>query len=391
MTTKKILCPFALLITASCLLAQTPAQPLWVRSLSQLSSQHSLPGAPVEMVVTRDYVSPTGVVIPMESKVSGTVVSSIRKKNSSLRLAFNSVTIAGRSFPLTAHVQTVDNARERVEPDGTILGLDALRKRPGKVEMILIAAAYVHPALLISFETTKYVVREVKRPEVYYAAGTDIALHIDRLPELPPSPTTADAVTPEPMVRALGGLPLRTITKHGVPSDWVNLAFAGSRERLSQAFEAAGWDSAVHLSLRSDAKTFLAVAAHHSYREGPMSVLLLFNREPDLVFQRQTNTFAKRHHVRLWQTDRTWNGEPIWIAAATHDTGLEFSTSAKSFTHRIDGDVDAERMKVVSDLRFAGKLAAVTYFARPAIPDRSVNGTGDAVHTDGRLAVIELQ
>lgn len=384
----KILYPAALLTTASCLFAQTVPKPLWVRSLSELSSQHSLPGSPVEAVVTQDYVSPAGFVIPMGSKVSGTVIKSTRKSNTSLRLAFSGVSIAGRAFPLTAHVQTVDNARERVEPGGTILGLDQLPKRPGKVEMILLAAAYVHPAILVSLETTKYIVREVKKPEVHYAAGTDIALSIDQLPERPSAATTA--VIPELHTREFDGLPLRTNTRHGTPSDWVNIAFVGSRERLTNAFETAGWSVAVHLSLRSDAKTFLAVAAHHSYRAGPVSVLLVSNREPDLVFQKQTNTFAKRHHIRFWLTDRTRNGEPIWIAAATHDIGIEFSPSAKTFTHRVDTDVDAERTKVISDLRFAGRTAAVTYLARPSIPSKSINGTGDEIHTDGRLAVVEL-
>lgn len=380
-----------LAMTANALGAQAPDPPLWVRSLAELSSHHSPVGSPVQMVVTRDYATSAGILIPMGSHVTGTVVQATRKKHSALRLAFHQVTIGGQTFPLAAHVQSVDNARERVEPDGTILGLDELRKRPGKVEMILLAAAYVHPALLVSFETTKYIVREVKRPEVHYAAGTDLALQVDRLPARPLSPLAPESSTSEPLRQVLDGLPWRTETKHGKPSDWVNLALVGSNDELLRAFEAAGWTSSARLSLRSDAKTFLAVATHHAYQAGPMSLLLLAGRQPDLVFQKQTNTFAKRHHIRCWQTERTWQGKPVWVASATHDIGIEFSHSAKTFTHRIDEDIDAERAKVISDLRFADRVDAMSSFTRPAIPEISINGTGDPIRTDGRLAVVELR
>ena len=46
----------------------------------------------------------------------------------------------------------------------------------------------------------------------------------------------------------------------------------GSDEALSAAFEAAGWTSAVALSLRADARTVLAVAEDRGYTLGPVSL-----------------------------------------------------------------------------------------------------------------------
>ena len=314
-----------------------------------------------------------------------------RKRQSALRLAFEFVTIEGRDYPLKAHVAEVDNARERVEPDGTILGLDQIGKKPGKIELILLAAAYAHPAILVSAETTKYIIREVKQPEVHYQRGIDIALTVDELPTGASEVAPPDPVPPNDFALVLAALPTRTTTRNlSVPSDWTNIAFVGTRESLKQSFMAAGWSMAAALSMRSDAKVFIAVANHHSYKSAPVSTLLVDGREPDMVYQKQTNTFAKRHHIRIWLTNKTWNGQPIWIAAATHDIGIDFSLEAKTFAHRVDSDVDQERQKILDDLRFSQKIQSFWYLTRASVTSPSKNATGDVIRTDGRLAVIVL-
>jgi LssY C-terminus len=386
----------AVFVTAGLVLAQTRVEnspPLWVRSQTELSSRSSLPGSRVEAVVIQDYYSPGGFSIPMGSEIKGSIVATKRKDRSALRLLFESVTIADRDYPLKGHVLEVDNARERVEPDGTILGLEEFGKRPGKLELILMAAAFAHPAILASAEATKYIIREVKHPEVHFLPGTDIAVDIDEFPPEPFPKVAAkqDPVTPEPLATLLQKLPNRTTTKNlKVPSDWVNIAFLSGKEALIDAFEADGWSPAAQASLRSDTKTFLAVAEHHSYKSAPVFTFLLDGREPDLVYQKQTNTFAKRHHIRIWLTDKMWNGQPIWLGAATHDTGIDFSFEAKTFAHRVESDIDRERLKIIDDFRFVRKVAAFSYMKRSSVASESKNATGDVIRTDGRLAVVEL-
>jgi hypothetical protein len=382
--------------TAGVVHAQTGldnSPPLWVRSQTELSSRHSLPGSSVEAVVIQDYSSPGGFSIPMGSELKGSIVATKRKERSALRLVFESVTIAGRDYPLKGHVLEVDNARERIEPDGTILGLEAFGKRPGKVELILLAAAFAHPAILAGAEATKYMIREVEHPEVHYPAGTDIAVTIDEFPPGPFDnlPPKQDPITPEALALLLEKLPNRTTTKNpSVSSDWVNIAFVGSREALTGAFEADGWSLAAHASLRTDTKTFLAVAEHHSYKNAPVFTFLLDGREPDLVYQKQTNTFAKRHHIRIWLTREMWDSRPIWLGSATHDIGIDFSVQAKTFAHRVQSDIDRERLKIIDDFRFLQKIASFSYMSRPSVPSESKNATGDVIRTDGRLAVLKL-
>lgn len=342
--------------------------------------------------MVQPFTSPANFSIPVGARLSGKVVEASSKRPATLRISFDSVALGDQTIPFKTHVVEVDNARERVAADGTIVGLDELRKRPGKVEVLLLLAAHAHPAVLASLEASKFVAREVDHPEVSYSPGTDLALAIDEYPKIKTQAPSAlkEIAATEPLTHFLTELPQRTQAKHPpLPSDWVNLAFIGSRESLEQAFHAAGWQTAAELSLRTEARTFFAVADHHAYKQAPVSTLLLFGREPDLVYQKQTNTFAKRHHIRIWSANKTWKNQAVWMAAATHDIGIDFSEKAKTFTHRVDPYVDLERTKVVSDLSFAGCVESVSFMPRP-LPDTSFNATGDEIHTDGRVAVLDL-
>lgn len=122
-----------------------------------------------------------------------------------------------------------------------------------------------------------------------------------------------------------------------------------------------------------------------------MSILLLDGRPPDLVFQKQNNTFAMRHHLRIWRRPGALNGRPVWVCAATHDIGIEFSPEQRNFIHKIDSRIDRERAKVVSDLWFAGSVQGMSLVERPATPHHSRNATGDDLETDARMAVLVLK
>jgi len=124
--------------------------------------------------------------------------------------------------------------------------------------------------------------------------------------------------------------------------------------------------------------------------EGPVSTLLLEGRPPDLVFQKQNNTFASRHHLRIWHWPETFHGKEVWVCAATHDIGIDFSQRDYTSIHRVDPQIDRERAKVVNDLLFTGKVRALALVERPEAPTSGQNATGDAFKTDGRMAVLEF-
>jgi len=145
------------------------------------------------------------------------------------------------------------------------------------------------------------------------------------------------------------------------------------------------------LNAASGLETFRAIAELRGYKEAPMSVLLLDGRKPDLVFQKQNNTFAKRHHLRIWARPASFEARPVWVCAATHDIGIEFSPENRTFIHKIDSEIDRERAKVVNDLLFGGRVRGLALVDRPKAPRQTRNATGDAVSTDGRMAVLVLE
>ena len=65
-----------------------------------------------------------------------------------------------------------------------------------------------------------------------------------------------------------------------------------------------------------------------------MSILVLGGQKPDLVFQKQYNTFAKRHHLRIFHRPSRFQNHEVWVCSATHDTGFDFSAPNRTFIHK---------------------------------------------------------
>jgi hypothetical protein len=200
------------------------------------------------------------------------------------------------------------------------------------------------------------------------------------------------AIEPEEeLYRAANRQPFRTMADRPArPSDVTNLMFLGTRQDIEEAFEKAGWSSAEQLNQKSKLETFRAIVEQRGYKDAPVSTLLLEGAPPDLVFQKQNNTFAARHHLRIWRRPGLFHGQEIWVCSATHDIAIEFSEQNRTFIHKIDSNIDRERAKVVNDLLFTGLVRGLALVDRPNIPSNLFNATGDALDTDGKLAVIRF-
>ncbi len=166
--------------------------------------------------------------------------------------------------------------------------------------------------------------------------------------------------------------------------------FIATVEQLQTAFHDAGWFAAERLSESSKLETARAIIEDRGYSEAPMSILYLDGKPPDFTFQKQNDTFAMRHHIRIWQRPQTFHGKPVWVAAATHDISITFSPVSRSFTHGIDSNIDNERAKVVNDLLFTGYIHGLALVGRSGIPQNASNATGDRLVTDGQMAVLEF-
>jgi hypothetical protein len=121
-----------------------------------------------------------------------------------------------------------------------------------------------------------------------------------------------------------------------------------------------------------------------------MATMVLDGNRSDIELEKSLNTFARRHHLRIWRRPQETQGESVWAVAATEDIGISFSRQARNFTHVIDGNVDAERTKVVDDLLYTGCVSEAGLIERNDLPSGLDNGTGTKLKTDGRVAVLRM-
>jgi hypothetical protein len=184
--------------------------------------------------------------------------------------------------------------------------------------------------------------------------------------------------------------PARTHTPDKKLSDPTNLMFLGTRQQLIAAFGEAGWFAPDDLSVKSALKVAQATLRQSGYSSAPVSELQIAGQPPNLVFQKSLDTFAKRHHLRIWKLNQTYNGQEVWIGAATHDIATTNSRAGSKWSHRIDPHVDREREWVETDLLFVGTGIAYAGVDRPAVPRKLANATGDEIVTDGKMTVVQL-
>lgn len=187
--------------------------------------------------------------------------------------------------------------------------------------------------------------------------------------------------------------PRRDDDGQGNDGDAVNFALIGSEQQVQDAFLRSGW-----FTVDADRNTailhgLLATLAKEPYREVPMSTLYLFGRPQDMSFARgdTLRVAAERHHLRIWKTTQTVNGQPLWIGSATYDNGFARDSRNGQVTHSIAPEIDTERDFLRDSFTSTGAVAAAAYVT-PSNPIREAKtATGASFHSDGRILVMLLQ
>jgi hypothetical protein len=381
-----------------------PGLTLRLRLDAAVYSDRSRTGDPIEATVTYPLCK-TGenisckdgeLLIPPGTKVNGTVLFAQKAPNKYSRpllvLDFsNIVHMPDKRSPLYAHVLAVDNARETVR-NNEILGI--IQPHASKKLSIAMAAIGAgNPIAGYAIKGVQTVYGLSMRREIAYPAGTDIQAQIVRYSILKEKLawTGWPQLTVDSQLQHLVfNAPMRTTATNGTPSDPTNLMFIGSEQELIAAFSEAGWLQANDLNVKSAMKVATATLRQTGYNDAPMSTLLLQGQPPNLVFQKALNTFARRHHLRMWKVKQDYNGRNVWVAAATHDIATTSERAGTKWSHRIDPHIDREREWVETDLLFIGTAKARAQVDRPKAPKQLSNATGDDIVTDGKMSVVEL-
>ena len=377
---------------------------LEVRLQQPISSYSTRPGTQISAILVAPVSVSGQIVLPLGTKIEGTVIS-VRKvglgvvhETAEIELRWDRVVLAnGASFAIQAKVTQVENARENVDKQGEIKGIRSTGTMSHRTSGVVGTLAFGDPIAAIFTTAGSSSVLRFSEPEISFPIGTEMLASFSAPVEIPVierkvvPPVAASGQEAAELRKRIRRLPFRTYTQgSNVPSDITNLAFIGSASAIERAFAASGWEPVDDLNAQTTYQTVRSIAENQGYRRAPMSTLLLDGKAPEYAYAKTLNTFSKRHHLRIWQSQETWEGESVWTSSSTHDIGIGFSKANKTFIHLIDTHIDNERSKVVNDMVLTGCVTEVQLVDRLWVPKDAKNGTGEELITDGKIAVMQL-
>lgn len=409
----RLLCALVLLISfanAAPSLAQqafeVPAGTLLSVRLRQLLSSHD---SEHDQRVTVDVIAPVEVdgriLLPIGARIYGHVEEARRvgvglsREVAHIDLSFDALELPdGEQLPVRAVVAAVDNSRETVDEDGRVRGIRASASLSTTISGLVLSVGFIDPMLLGFTASSALSMFRIPESEIILPPGSELQLRLlepvairDEYEYPVPRRITLSPAELETLHTLIRDLPFRTTTPtDGTPSDLTNLLFIGDGRSLMTAFSAAGWAQTDEISGESVYGVMRAIVENQGYQEAPMSTLLLDGAAPRHTFAKTLDTFFSRHHLRIFARPETFGDSTVWTSSSTQDIGIGFATNSKTFIHLIDEDIDAERDKIMHDLVITGCVDAVQHVERPWVPLDARNATGDALLTDGRIAVIKL-
>jgi hypothetical protein len=379
---------------------------LSVRQQVMVGTRFSKVGDPVTGVLLAPVLEQGRTILPAGSELEGSVTMvrkmglGFKRRASSLAIGFHAIRLlGGKEVLIDARMRRVETAKEWVDPDGRIHGIGSVTNVSSSLAVAAWRLLVVAPGAGVPVWATKLLFAPAPDTEIVFARGTEYRLELAQPLEVENTDFDAAGLPTSPLSReirtdiraAMDALPSQRAEKvSGVSADLVNLIFVGSAGGVTRAFQAAGWARSDAKTTGSVLRTYFSIVLRRGYKQAPMATMALGGNRSDIDLEKSLNTFAKRHHVRIWRRPQETQGESVWAAAATEDVGIKFSTQARNFTHVIDGNVDAERTKVVDDLLYTGCVSEAGLVERNNLPTDLENGTGTKLKTDGRVAVLRI-
>jgi hypothetical protein len=383
-------------------------QSLRIRLLQPVSSYSSKPGMAVEGILIESPLCDGEPVFPVGARVEGHITH-VKKvgmgflhEAASLEVTFERIVPeVGPSVDIQAHIAEVDNARETVR-DGVVHGiLSTNTVQSHVISLRLLQLPTWDPAAIWVLPLRRAIFPYSPEPEIYLPRGTDVRLELTSALSVagvpPPGPTYPDfdEAQSADIDARINELPENAMTRKGKEGDVVNLAFVGTREQVENAFQSAGWNGSDSVSAGSVFREAHALFSLSNYPHLPISRQLLDGKFPDYERQKSFDSYAKRDHLRIWGMPDDWNGQPLWLSGTIHEVSADLSFSSRGgrfkFVHHLDSNLDEARDRVVRDLALAGCVESVHYVSRPAMTHFLKSPSGDDLHTDAMVAVVQLQ
>jgi hypothetical protein len=376
---------------------------LWVRLLEPVSSYSGKAGDKIHAMVIESPTCAGAEEIAAGTMVEGEVARvtkvgmGLLHETASLRVEFKSLQMQdGNKIAIAARLLEIDNAREKVK-NGTIHGVNATDTPQGRITSRLRHLPTWNPYSDLTLLVYRTAFPMFPEPEIYLPRGSDLKLELATGVSLPEG--MADQTEdnrPDEIEKAVleitaPELPIRTTTRNGHDADIVNVALLGSASQMEGAFRAAGWKNGDAMSTRAVLRQMHAFLSFKNYPSAPITTQLMDGRRVSQTWEKGLDSYAKREHLRVWGRNDVIEGQTVWLGAMTRETGAALSVRQHKFIHHIDAEMDDGRGIMVRDLRLAGCVAAVYYVQRPQMAHTATNATGEAMRTDGSLAVVQLK
>jgi hypothetical protein len=396
-----LLAGWALALPALAVVVPTGTQ-IQIRLKTKIASNTSKPDDRVETMVIAPVKVNGALAIPagvtLRGVVTGATAATDPTVRATLALDFRELEMGGQRIPVHTQLTAVENARESVTDKGEIQGILANETLSSRMDSGISKLTERYSSLGGFLNAAKSAVFKETAGDISYDSGVEMdlkltgALTLTGPPLSGPDTDLVAVAYPHALIDLANRQPFQTrAQKPPQPSDITTLMFVGSQQQVQGAFADAGWSQASKLGEKSKLETMRAIAEDRGYSEAPVSILYFDGRAPDMVFEKANNTFSKRHHLRIWLRPDLYQGQQVWVCAATHDTGIDFSAKDRTFIHKIDSQIDMERSKVVNDLLLTGKVQSLLMVDRPNVPRNGQNATGDNLTTDGKIAVAILK
>lgn len=343
--------------------------PIKLRLAESVSSAHGRTGDRLHFVVVRDVNIEGFTVIPAGSVASGSITGVKGRR------------LLGIGGKVSLKLDSVGLV------NGDRVKLRARMDVKGRSRITLVAAGMLATAFIFLPATPVFLL--IQGHDSTVVKSTEVTAQIDGSTSVPSAGLLRSRESSSELGEMMDYLPPRVFTGEGREGDMVNLVFVGQSDDLQKAFERAGW-------VRTD--KWKPIFAWHLLWHGtrdvrlPMSRFYLFGRVQDYSYALPGPgaIVSRRHHLRIWKTDCTIDGTPVWAGSATHDVGIEFAKGGHLINHRIDPAVDTERDFIEANLADTSSVSRQEYLRSPEPVFEAQTVSGETYHSDSRILLLDL-
>jgi hypothetical protein len=344
--------------------------PIELRLVESVSSNHAHRGDRLNFIVVKDVNLDGYTLVPAGTMARGTITEVKGKR------------FLGIGAKITLRLDSLEMA------DGETLKLRASKVVKGGSRTKLMAGAMIATSIIFLPATPIFLLTRGRESTV--VKTTEITAQVEGPATVQSAGLSQSTVRTSEMAEMMEYLPPRVFSGEGREGDMVNLIFVAQQKQLQAAFQRAGW-------VQTD--KWNPIFVWHLMQHGtgdahvPMARFYLFGRVQDFSYALPDPqaVVSRRHHLRIWKTNYTQDGTPIWVGSATHDVAIEIAKNGHLINHRIDPKVDEERDFIGGDLTETAMVSSQEYLHGVSPVFEASTATGEAYHSDSRILLLNFQ